>query len=206
VNGTACSQHPYLLNGILKDELGFQGLAMSDWLGHMSGVESAIAGLDLNMPGDTQDPLFGFSYWMYEMTRSVLNGSVPMVRLNDMTTRVVASWYKMGQDQNFPATNFHYNTRDENGAFFPAAFPLSPHGVVNENIDVREHHDEIARQVAQDGITMLKNEDCLLPLSSSRPIKVFGTDAQKNPKPNACPDRNCNKGTLGQGWGSGTVD
>lgn len=206
MNGTACSQHPYLLNGILKDELGFQGFAMPDWLGHMSGVESAIAGLDLNMPGDTQVPLFGFSYWMYEMTRSVLNGSVPMVRLNDMTTRVVASWYKMGQDQDFPATNFHYNTRDENGAFFPAAFPLSPHGVVNENIDVREHHDEIARQVAQDGITMLKNEDCLLPLSSSRPIKVFGTDAQKNPNPNACPDRNCNKGTLGQGWGSGTVD
>lgn len=179
---------------------------MSDWLGHMSGVGSAIAGLDMNMPGDTQVPLFGFSYWMYEMTRSVLNGSVPMDRLNDATTRVLASWYKMGQDQDFPETNFHYNTRKEQGAFIPAAFPFSPHGTVNENIDVRADHDKIARQVAQDGITMLKNEDTLLPLSPSSPIKVFGTDAQKNPDPNGCADRNCNKGTLGQGWGSGTVD
>lgn len=32
VNGTACSQHPYLVNGLLKDELGFQGLVMTDWL------------------------------------------------------------------------------------------------------------------------------------------------------------------------------
>ena len=47
----------------------------------------------------------------------------------------------------------------------------------------------------------------LLPLSEKRPLKVFGTDAAKNPNgPNACADRNCNKGTLGQGWGSGTVD
>lgn len=92
VNGTASVQHSYLINGILKNELGFQGMAMSDWFSHMpSGVQSAISGLDLNMPGDTQVPLTGYSYWMYDLTRSVLNGSVPMDRLNDMATRIVAS-------------------------------------------------------------------------------------------------------------------
>ncbi|XWX00333.1 hypothetical protein V2A60_008353 [Cordyceps javanica] len=207
VNGSACSQNPNLINGILKDELGFQGFVMSDWLGHMSGVESALAGLDMDMPGDTQVPLFGYSYWMFELTRSVLNGSVPMTRLNDMATRIVASWYHMGQDQGYPATNFHYNTRDANGALYPAAWPESPTALINENIDVRADHDTIARQVAQDAITLLKNDDGLLPLSEKRPLKVFGTDAAKNPNgPNACADRNCNKGTLGQGWGSGTVD
>ncbi|PMB69155.1 putative beta-glucosidase F [Beauveria bassiana] len=207
VNGSACSQNPNLINGILKDELGFQGFVMSDWLGHMSGVGSALAGLDMDMPGDTQVPLLGFSYWMYELSRSVLNGSVPMTRLNDMATRITAAWYQMGQDKGFPATNFHYNTRKKEGLLYPAAWPESPTGVVNKDIDVRADHDGVARQIAQDAITLLKNDDGLLPLSEGRSIKVFGTDAAKNPDgPNACADRNCNKGTLGQGWGSGTVD
>ncbi|POR31033.1 Beta-glucosidase [Tolypocladium paradoxum] len=208
VNGSACSQHPYLINGLLKDELGLQGFVMSDWLGHMSGVASALAGLDMDMPGDTQIPLLGNSYWMHELTRSALNGSVPMDRLNDMATRILAAWYKMGQDgADYPATNFDTNTRSREGLLYPAAFPDTPTGVVNRFVPVQADHDVVARQVAQDAITMLKNDGGLLPLSVSRALKVFGTDAQTNPDgPNACADRNCNKGTLGQGWGSGTVE
>ncbi|KAG5961069.1 hypothetical protein E4U58_004413 [Claviceps cyperi] len=208
VNGTACSQHPYLINGLLKDELGFQGFVMSDWLAHMSGVGSALAGLDMDMPGDTQIPIItGHAYWMYELSRSVLNGSVPMDRLNDMATRVVAAWYQMGQDKDFPETNFDTNTKKEKGLLYPAAFPDTPIRVVNQFVPVQADHDVIARQVAQDAITLLKNTDHLLPLNASRPIKVFGTDAKANADgPNACADRKCNKGTLGQGWGSGTVD
>ncbi|KAI6784900.1 beta-glucosidase F-like protein [Emericellopsis cladophorae] len=208
VNGSAGSQQPYLINGLLKDELGFQGLVMSDWISHMSGVDSALAGLDLDMPGDTQVPLFGSSFWMYEMTRAVLNGTVPMERLNDMATRVVATWYQMGQDSDdFPKTNFHTLSNDAVGDLYPAAWPASPKGVINEFVQVADDHHLVARQIAQEAITMLKNEDNLLPLPESRPLKVFGTAAQTNPDgPNACPDRNCNKGFLGQGWGSGTTD
>ncbi|MBE3045144.1 glycoside hydrolase family 3 C-terminal domain-containing protein [Candidatus Bathyarchaeota archaeon] len=196
-----------LINGILKDELGFQGFVMSDWLAHMSGVDSALAGLDMNMPGDTQIPIiFGTSYWMYELSRSVLNGSMPVDRLNDMTTRIVAAWYQMGQDKDYPAPNFSTTTDAETGLLYAAAAPLSPIGVVNEFVNVQEDHHLIARQVAQDAITLLKNDDELLPLDTSRSLSVFGTDAEENPAgANACADRSCNKGTLGQGWGSGTV-
>lgn len=180
---------------------------MSDWLGHMSGVASALAGLDMDMPGDTQVPLVGYSYWMFEMSRATLNASVPMDRLNDMATRIVATWYKMGQDTNYPPPNYHISTKDATGMLYPGAFPESPSGVVNQFVDVRGDHDQIAREVAQDAITLLKNNDSLLPIASSRVIKVFGSDAQVNPDgPNACPSKACNKGTLGQGWGSGTVD
>ncbi|KAI9149528.1 putative beta-glucosidase F [Paramyrothecium foliicola] len=207
VNGSASSQHPYLINGLLKDELGFQGFVMTDWLSHMSGVDSALAGLDMDMPGDTQIPLFGNSFWMYELTRSTLNGSVPMERLNDAATRIVATWYQLGQDKDFPRVNFDTNSDAREGPLYPGAWPSSPIGVVNEYVQVQADHDVVAREIAQDAITLLKNDGNLLPLSTSRALKVFGTGAQTNPDgPNACPDRNCNKGTLGQGWGSGTVD
>lgn len=206
VNGSASSQNSYLINGLLKDELGFQGFVMSDWLSHMSGVASALAGLDMDMPGDTQIPFLGWSFWMYDLTRAALNGSVPMDRINDMTTRIVATWYQMGQDKGFPEPNFSTNTKDAVGPLYPASI-FSPSGVVNQYVNVQADHYLVARQVAQDAITMLKNDGNLLPLSKDRPIKVFGTDAEKNPDgPNACTDRNCNKGTLGMGWGSQTVD
>lgn len=49
VNQSACSQNSKLLNGILKDELGFQGFVVTDWLAHQSGVASALAGLDMSV-------------------------------------------------------------------------------------------------------------------------------------------------------------
>ncbi|KAK3903752.1 glycosyl hydrolase family 3 N terminal domain-containing protein [Staphylotrichum tortipilum] len=206
VNGSACSQHSTLINGLLKDELGFQGMVMSDWLSQISGVDSALAGLDLNMPGDTNIPLFGYSLWQYELTRSVLNGSVPLDRLNDMATRVVATWYKFNQDKDFPRPNFSSNTRARDGLLHPAAV-LSPSGQVNWFVNVQNDHNVVARQVAQDAITLLKNDGSFLPLSNTQKISVFGTDAQVNPSgPNACANRACNRGTLGMGWGSGVAD
>ncbi|KAH8887422.1 glycoside hydrolase family 3 protein [Thozetella sp. PMI_491] len=206
VNGSACSQNSYLLNGILKDELGFQGFVMSDWLAHMSGVGSALAGLDMDMPGDTQVPLLGNSYWKYELTRSALNGSVPMDRLNDMATRIVAAWYQLGQDKDFPVPNFSANTKDTDGSLYPGAL-FSPSGQVNWHVNVQRDHYKVARQVAQDAITLLKNDGDFLPLTNSSYLRVFGTDAQVNSDgANACSFRSCDKGTLGMGWGSGTAD
>lgn len=201
------SENSYLINGLLKDELGFQGFVMTGWLSQITGVGSAIAGMDMSMPGDPLIPLLGNSLWIKELTRAVLNGSVPMDRLNDMTTRIVASWYQLGQFQDYPKANFDTNTNDAIGLLYPAAWPNSPRGVVNQFVPVQPDHDTIAREIAQDAITLLKNDGGLLPLSTSRPLKIFGTGAKSNSDGlNACPDRSCNKGTLGQGWGSGTVD
>ena len=51
VNGTYCGEQPDLINGVLRDEWGFDGLVMSDWFGTHSTVPAALAGLDLEMPG-----------------------------------------------------------------------------------------------------------------------------------------------------------
>lgn len=206
VNGSACSQNSYIINNLLKDELGFQGFIMSDWLAQMSGVASSLAGLDMAMPGDQMIPLLGTSYWMYEMTRAVLNGSIPVDRLDDMATRVVAAWYQMGQDVDYPEPNFSsYVTAAAGPLHFGSG--TGPSGVVNQFVDVQADHATVALQVAQDAITLLKNDDSILPLSKSTPLFVFGTDAQVNPAgANDCVDRSCNVGTLGMGWGSGTAN
>jgi len=206
VNGTACSQNSYLINGILKDELGFQGFVMSDWLAQISGVASALAGLDMSMPGDIHTvPLLGNSYWMYEYSRSLLNGTIPVDRLDDSATRILAAYFQMGQDYNYPRPNFDTNTQDAEGPLYPGAL-VSPRGIVNEFVNVQANHAVIARKVARDAITLLKNQHAILPLASNATLKVFGTDAEKNPDGiNSCADQGCNKGTLGMGWGSGSA-
>jgi hypothetical protein len=47
-------------------------------------VSSALAGLDMAMPGDGAIPLLGDSFWNFELSTAILNGSVPLERLNDM--------------------------------------------------------------------------------------------------------------------------
>ncbi|MFC3835713.1 MULTISPECIES: glycoside hydrolase family 3 C-terminal domain-containing protein [Deinococcus] len=51
LDGTYCSEHPWLLETVLRKEWGFSGLVMSDWGGTHSAGESVRAGLDLEMPG-----------------------------------------------------------------------------------------------------------------------------------------------------------
>jgi beta-glucosidase len=51
VNGEWCSQNDVLLADILRDEWGFAGFVISDWIfGVHDGVKSLIAGLDVEMP------------------------------------------------------------------------------------------------------------------------------------------------------------
>ena len=228
VNQSYACQNSKLLNGILKDELGFQGFIQSDWLAQRSGVASALAGLDMSMPGDGLRWMDGQSVWGGELTKAVFNGSVPMERLNDMVLRVVAAWYQFGQDdkKKWPAEkdgggpNFSSWTNDEIGLLHPGSNDTTK-GVVNKFVNVQgegdDSHGKLARQIAAEGTVLLKNDDHVLPLNRDGKkltkngdklrVAIFGEDAYNNGKgPNACPDRACNEGTLAQGWGSGTVE
>ncbi|MEU7139237.1 glycoside hydrolase family 3 C-terminal domain-containing protein [Nocardia sp. NPDC046473] len=51
VNGTTMTEHGELLNGTLREEWGFDGIVVSDWMAARSTVAAITAGLDVAMPG-----------------------------------------------------------------------------------------------------------------------------------------------------------
>lgn len=55
VNGTPVSQNTFLLTDVLRDDWGFDGVVVSDWGAISNRVESARAGVDLEMPASGTD-------------------------------------------------------------------------------------------------------------------------------------------------------
>jgi beta-glucosidase len=188
----------------------------------------------MTMPGDGLGWQDGKSLWGPQLSKAVLNGSVPIDRLNDMVTRVIASWYQLGQDDEtkFPREppNFSSWTDEKMGIMSPGSRSPQETVEVNKFVNVQSNHSIIARQVAAEAIVMLKNENTL-PISrqgipdgepgarhithlqthrkrqvGKLKIGVFGEDAGPGKGPNYCKDRGCNQGTLGSGWGSGAVE
>ncbi|PPL16426.1 glycoside hydrolase family 3 C-terminal domain-containing protein [Microterricola pindariensis] len=51
LNGVYTSENPWLLNSVLRDEWGFNGVVVSDWGAVNERVIGVAAGLDLEMPG-----------------------------------------------------------------------------------------------------------------------------------------------------------
>ncbi len=53
INGTYACQNEWLLHDVLRDEWGYDGLLMTDWGATHDRIKMLQAGLDLEMPGDT---------------------------------------------------------------------------------------------------------------------------------------------------------
>ncbi|KII87088.1 glycoside hydrolase family 3 protein [Plicaturopsis crispa FD-325 SS-3] len=205
VNQTYSCENRRLLNDVLKEELDFQGFALSDWAATESLYDAVFNGLDVNMPGfadysnkDEPNPAESTGgYWGKHLVDAVRNGSIPESRLDDMVTRLMAAHYKLGQDKGFPPVNLKY----------PQANPYYSNGqLVNEPVDVQADHYKIIREIGSASTVLLKNLNNTLPLDFSKfkSIGIFGSDASGNQDgPNGCDARACDQGTLAVGWGSG---
>ncbi|KAF2151018.1 glycoside hydrolase family 3 protein [Myriangium duriaei CBS 260.36] len=205
INNSYGCQNSDTLNKLLKSELGFQGVVVSDWSAQHSGVSSALAGLDMTMPGDIGFDS-GTSFWGANLTIAVLNGTVPQWRLDDMAVRIMASYYYVGRDTVDVEPNFSSWFTSTNGyRFFHSN---TGYGAVNKHVNVQADHKDNIREVAAKGAVLLKNSGAL-PLNAPN-VKltgVFGADAGPNFQgPNGCSDRGCDQGTLAMGWGSGTAN
>lgn len=185
VNGEWACESDGVMNKLLKDELGFRGYIMSDWNAQHTTVGSANGGLDMTMPGTDFNK--GNIFWGPQLQTAINNGQVKQSRVDDMVKRILASWYLLGQDKNYPAQVFN-------------SWKIG-------NFNVGGNHKTNVRAMARDGIVLLKNTNATLPLKKPKNIAVIGLDSIVAPKgANACVDRGCNDGTLAVGWGSGSVE
>lgn len=178
---------------------------MSDWGAQHSGVSSALAGLDMTMPGDTTFNS-GQSYWGANLTIAILNGTIPQWRLDDMVTRIIAAWYYVGRDNTSIPINFDSWTLDTFGN--EHFYAKTGYSLINEHVDVRQEHADLIREIGSASTVLLKNTNNALPLTGTEKFTaVFGDDAGDNPLgPNGCSDRGCDNGTLGMAWGSGSAN
>jgi beta-glucosidase len=88
VNGDYACENSYLLKDTLKRDFGFQGFVLSDWGATHSTTKAALAGLDMEMPGDT--------YFGEALAKAVKSGAVPMSRLDDMVHRILRTEFAVG--------------------------------------------------------------------------------------------------------------
>ncbi|HEX7736434.1 MAG TPA: glycoside hydrolase family 3 C-terminal domain-containing protein [Ktedonobacteraceae bacterium] len=82
INGTFASENAYTLTEILRNEWGFDGVAMSDWFGTQSTADSVNAGLDLEMPGPAK--------WRGEkLLQAVEQGKVSEATIDESVLRLL---------------------------------------------------------------------------------------------------------------------
>ena len=97
VNGATMTANA-MLQDVLKSDWGFRGVVVSDWSATTTTVPSALAGLDLVMPGPDGP-------WGDKLVAAVRNGSVPEAAIDDKVARIFALARRLGGfDGSRPAT------------------------------------------------------------------------------------------------------
>jgi beta-glucosidase len=96
VNGTTMTEHRPLLTGLLKQEWGFDGVVVSDWTALRSTEASALAGMDLEMPGLPLSP------WRDNLVKAVREGRVAEELIDDKALRVLRLAARVGALDGLP--------------------------------------------------------------------------------------------------------
>ncbi|MCA9732713.1 MAG: glycoside hydrolase family 3 C-terminal domain-containing protein [Deferribacteres bacterium] len=81
-------ENSYLLNDVLKKEVGFTGAVVSDWGGTHSTVKAALSGLDLEMPTGR--------FFSDDLLQAVKDGQVPQTVIDDKASRILRVMFKAG--------------------------------------------------------------------------------------------------------------
>lgn len=162
--GTHASHNDLLLNKILKEEWGFDGVVVSDWSGTHDTREAALNGLDIEMGTDERPDkgltkktfTFNHSYLGDDYLQMLKQGELPVSNVDEKARRILRLIFRTAMNSRKPFGNMDYAS-----------------------------HSKIARTIGGEGIVLLKNqapakgEEPLLPLKAEKydRILVVGDNA-----------------------------
>lgn len=160
IDGVPTHASEWLLTQILREELGFRGLVLSEGGGigtlvyeglapnqKIAGQLVLRAGVDVGISFE--------SGYMQDLVQSVQEGAVPMELIDRAVGRILEQKFRLGLFEN-------------------AQSDLERAVEVVHSAD----HQDLALEAAREGLVLLKNQDGLLPLSDSiRSLAVIGPNA-----------------------------
>lgn len=159
LNGVKMHENAEYITGVLRNELGFEGLILSDW-NSIQNIESTDdykeqiiiavnAGIDLLMEPDSFEECASY------LVEAVEDGSISEERMNEAVTRII----QMKKDA---------------GLFDDPYF---------DQIEVKQsetgspEYRELARTLAEESLVLIQNENDILPLQAGTKIFVTGPAA-----------------------------
>jgi len=152
--------HHYLLQQVLKDRMGFDGVVVGDWNGHgqvagcsnESCPQAINAGVDILMaPGQSWKPLY------YNTIEQVQRGDISMQRIDDAVSRILRVKFRAGLFQRGKPSEAL--TR----------YQLNSLGDAN--------HRAVARDAVRQSLVLLKNNRKILPLHPKQTFLLTGAAA-----------------------------
>jgi beta-glucosidase len=150
VNGSTMTANATLLRGLLKTEWEFAGVVVSDWSSTRTTVPSALAGLDLVMPGPDGP-------WGDYLLAAVRAGKVPEAEIDDKVSRLLGLAHRVGALNGAPAAGASSGVAQPPARVDPA----------------------LLREVTSRSFVMLANPRGLLPLQAAavRSVALIGPNA-----------------------------
>lgn len=153
INGTYSSENKDLLTDILRGDWGFKGFVMSDWFAGQDPIAQMKAGNDLIMPGGSfKDFMDGKSLDPSEQSDRIIaavkNGTLDEKILDRNIKNILGIIIKTPTFKGYKYSN-------------------------KPNL---KRNAQISREVATEGMVVLKNDNVTLPLSKGASIGLFGNN------------------------------
>jgi len=169
INGTPVHASKYLLTDVLRRELGFQGVIVTDWEDiirlhtrhNVAATPRAAVAMAINAGIDMSMVPMDFSFFVL-LKEAVQKGEVPISRIDDAVRRILLLKEKLGLFDN-P---------------YPEAAAAGNFG--------RPEYQTLALQAAHEAMTLLKNDDGALPLQHKMRVLVAGPSARSISALNGC--------------------